>query len=69
LCKINFESQTRKEVDFQSSLLISNNSQYTITLLSRKDEEQHIELPKQPSKVQLKREDEIDVAIAKGEIL
>lgn len=37
LCKINFESQSRKEVEFQSSLLFSNSSMFDIIIMSRKD--------------------------------
>ena len=63
LCHVTFESQTRKEVAFHSSLLIANNSQHLITILDRADD--HV-LQKQASKVMLQANE--DVAIARGEL-
>lgn len=39
LCKVKFESQTRREVAFQSSVLISNCSQHEIRIASVSDKE------------------------------
>jgi hypothetical protein len=63
LCQVTFESQTRKEVVFHSSLLIANNSQHLITILDRADD--HV-AQKQASKMVLHANE--DVAIARGEL-
>ena len=37
ICKVKFVSQLKKEVEFQSSLLISNSSQHDIMIVARED--------------------------------
>lgn len=39
ICKVKFVSQLKKEVEFQSSLLISNSSQHDIMIVAREDGE------------------------------
>ena len=39
ICKVKFVSQLKKEVEFQSSLLISNSSQHDIMIVAKEDAE------------------------------